>query len=266
MADAVAEYARHRVAADRWALGRFVVPLSRWEELQAAVRATADPQDSWHLSVLASPEDGDRLRDAMAGEGQLVVQSVECKASTPDDAAIAADIASLGLEVFVEPTSLRDFAPMATVMARGRLAAKIRTGGVTTDAFPTPAQVLDFLGVCRRAGLRFKATAGLHHAVRGEYRLTYEPSPPTGEMFGFLNVAVAAALCWHGRGDEVVLGSLGERTLGAFAFTDAGLQWRDERLTVEELADARANFFVGFGSCSFREPMAEIGLEASRRP
>lgn len=202
----------------------------------------------------------------MAGERQLVVQSAECKARTPDDALAAADIASLGLEIFVEPTSLTDFAPMAAVMARAGIAAKIRTGGVTTDAFPTPTEVLDFLSVCRRAGLRFKATAGLHHAVRGEYRLTYEPSPPTGEMFGFLNVAVAAAVCWHGCRDEVVLAALEERSVEAFEFTDAGLRWRSERLSIDELADARAKFFVGFGSCSFREPMAEIGLEASPRP
>ena len=98
--------------------------------------------------------------------------------------------------------------------------------------------------------------------MRGEYRLTYEPLPPTGEMFGFLNVAVAAAFLWHGRDDEIVQRVLEERRKERFEFADRELRWRNEHLSVEELADARARFFAGFGSCSFREPMAEIGLEA----
>ena len=52
----------------------------------------------------------------------------------------------------------------------------------------------------------------------------------------------------------------------AFVFTDDGLAWRDERLSAAQIDDARSRFFTGFGSCSFREPMAEIGLEAQPRP
>jgi hypothetical protein len=99
-------------------------------------------------------------------------------------------------------------------------------------------------------------------AVRGEYRLTYEPEPPTGLMFGFLNVAIGAALLWFGRSDDVVLEVLDERSADAFRFSDSGVAWRGELLTRPELDEVRTSFFVGFGSCSFREPMAEIGLEA----
>jgi hypothetical protein len=262
MSDAVAEYAQYRAAPDRWALGRFVVPLARWTELSDAVVGAVESDRPWPVSLLATPGDAARVRALMAVEMRLVVQSVECKVSGVDDAREAGKIAAAGVEVFAEPAFLADFATMASALAQSGVAAKIRTGGVTADAFPTPVQILDFLRLCREAGLRFKATAGLHHAVRGEYRLTYDPSPPTGEMFGFLNVAVAAAFLWHGRVDEIVLRMLEERRLEAFEFTDRELRWRDERLSVEELADARARFFAGFGSCSFREPMAEIGLEA----
>lgn len=128
------------------------------------------------------------------------------------------------------------------------------------DAFPTAQDVLGFLRACAVARIRFKATAGLHHAVRGEYRLTYEPIPPRGVMFGFLNIAVAAALVWHGREDTVVLQVLEERARDAFSFDDDGLSWHNERLGHADLEDVRSRFFVGFGSCSFREPMAEVGL------
>jgi hypothetical protein len=93
--------------------------------------------------------------------------------------------------------------------------------------------------------------------------LTYEPSPPVGEMFGFLNVGVAAALTWFERGEGVVLAALEERSAEAFEFSDAGLSWRNERLTAAQLDEVRAEFFVGFGSCSFQEPLDELGLVAS---
>jgi hypothetical protein len=150
---------------------------------------------------------------------------------------------------------------MTTAVRRAGASAKIRTGGVTADAFPPAGDVLSFLRACRRARLRFKATAGLHHAIRGEYRLTYEPSAPQGTMYGFLNIAMAAAFHWFDRDDATVLAVLEEREQDAFEFTDAGGSWRNKRLTRDQLYEVRREFFVGFGSCSFSEPMAEVGLQ-----
>lgn len=218
----------------------------------------------WPVSLLAAPGDAGRVRELMTGTSRAKIEAVECKATSAADATDAGQLVRLGVDVFVE-VPMAGLDAMAAALARAGAAAKIRTGGVSADAFPTPRQVLEFLRACRNAGIRFKATAGLHHAVRGEYRLTYEPDPPTGTMFGFLNVAVAAALLWFGRSDEIVLQVLEERSAGAFVFTDSGAAWREERLTMRELDEVRASFFVGFGSCSYREPMAEIGLEAESR-
>jgi hypothetical protein len=261
MADAVTEYARHRAAPDSWALGRFVVPLSRRNELRICRRDTDRDGGPWPVSLLAAPTDVARIRDVRAGDPELMVESVEWKAPSVKEASSAAALTALGIEVFVEPARLADFDAMAVELARIGAAAKIRTGGVTRDAFPSPRQVLAFLRSCIRAGLRFKATAGLHHAVRGEYRLTYEPVPPTGEMFGFLNIAMAAALLWSGRSEDAVLRALEEHSADAFEFSEGGVDWRGEQLTRRELDEFRARFFTGFGSCSFSEPMAEVGLE-----
>src|SRR4029078_5002250 len=65
MREAVARYADYRGAAEAWALGRFVVPLSRVEELVAAQRAVASPGQGWRLSVLlgdAPAADSSRVR------------------------------------------------------------------------------------------------------------------------------------------------------------------------------------------------------------
>jgi hypothetical protein len=265
MADAVREYAQHRGAPDSWALGRFVVPLGRWEELLAELGVVDQAEFSWPVSLLSQPTEVEAVRRVMASDDRLVVEAIELRASSPDEAGMAASLSSTGVDVFVEPASLTSFDAIAPVLSHEGASAKIRTGGVTTAAFPTSAQVISFLGSCLRHGLRFKATAGLHHAVRGEYRLTYEPAPPTGEMFGFLNVGVAAALTWFDRGEHLALTALEERSPDAFEFSEAGLAWRDEHLTTQQLDEVRAEFFVGFGSCSFREPMAELGFEALPR-
>ena len=263
MRDAVAEYRGHLEAPDRWALGRFVVPIARWEEFQSTVLESG-ATTLWSVSLLASPADTNRIA-AVRTDSRFIVNAVECKATSAAEAALAEEIIAQGLEVFVEPATLGEFDAMAPVLAGIGASAKIRTGGVTNDAFPSPRDVLAFLTSCKRAGIRFKATAGLHHAVRGEYRLTYEPGSPTSEMYGFLNIAVGAALLWHGRSDDAVLDALQERSLEAFEFGDDGLAWRNERLSGNEVEDVRSRFFVGFGSCSFSEPMAEIGLEGQPR-
>jgi hypothetical protein len=265
MAEAVAEYARHRDAPDEWALGRFVVPFARWRQFAEAVAALAPVGLPWPVSLLASPSEVGPVAATVTERSSFIVQSVESRADSVTDVDALSGLVDAGLEVFVEPSSVASFDAIASSIARIGAAGKIRTGGVTAAAFPDARQVLAFLQACRRHGIRFKATAGLHHAIRGEYRLTYEPSPPMGLMFGFLNIAMGSALLWFGRGDDVVLDTLEERSSDAFEFTEAGVTWQQEHLTAEQLDDVRSEFFVGFGSCSFREPMADLGLEAVPR-
>jgi hypothetical protein len=264
MRDAVLEYAQHRGAPESWALGRFVVPFPRWNDLMGSFELIAASGESWPVSLLAAAHDETRILELAEHSTELRVESVETKASTIADLVNVKPIVERGLSVYVEATRLSDFEEIAPGVKRSGAAAKIRTGGVTADAFPEAEQVLAFMKTCRKLGLRFKATAGLHHAVRGEYRLTYEASPPVGEMFGFLNVAMAAALLLAGRPDAVVVGALNERSPDAFEFGNDGAMWRNNWLSSAELDAAHDEFFTGFGSCSFREPMSELGLGAVR--
>jgi hypothetical protein len=104
----------------------------------------------------------------------------------------------------------------------------------------------------------FKATAGLHHPIRGTYRLTYEPDTPTGKMYGFLNVFLAASLVYAGESEETALAVLQEEDPLAFSFSDDAIVWRDMRVEAEQIQASRADFAIAFGSCSFREPVDEI--------
>ena len=76
-------------------------------------------------------------------------------------------------------------------------------------------------------------------------------------MFGYLNVFLAAAFLDAGAADADVIAIIEERDSAAFQFDDAGVTWRDSRLSHAELQRTRATFALSFGSCSFTEPVDE---------
>jgi hypothetical protein len=143
-------------------------------------------------------------------------------------------------------------------VTRHHARAKVRTGGVTSDAFPAADVLARFIADCARLGVPFKATAGLHHPLRGEQWLTYDVGAPTATMFGFLNVFVAASLARTGADEQTLRGALEERQPGAFDFRDDGLRWRDRAVPLDELTATRRDLALSFGSCSFREPVDDL--------
>ncbi len=199
MPAAVREYARQRASGDAWMLGRFVVPVGRLDELESAAASFWHSGGvPWRLSVLTPGDLAearkriDAFHHAHAEAGHAVVEAIERRAQTPED--VAAGMAAFsGLEVYFEIPHGDDPAALMAALAEHGGRAKIRSGGVTGDAFPTAAEVARFIVAASSAGVPFKATAGLHHPLRGDYRLTYEDDSPEGTMHGFLNVFLAAA-------------------------------------------------------------------------
>jgi hypothetical protein len=165
-------------------------------------------------------------------------------------------------EVYVEVPVGDDPAPFVEVLATHGLRAKIRTGGVVAQSFPPPAQVARFLGACALHQVAFKATAGLHHPLRGTFPFTYDAGAARGEMFGYLNVFVAATFARTGMSFDELTRLLDERDPAAFRFTDTTLSWRGHRRSLAELAATREQFALSFGSCSFREPLDDLSALA----
>jgi len=137
-------------------------------------------------------------------------------------------------------------------LAREGLRAKIRTGGLTPDAFPSSKAIADFLRECAQHGVAFKATAGLHHPIRCVRPLTYEPDAPRGTMHGFINLFMAAAILPHA---EAILEEADPK---AFAFDDDTASWRGHAVLTDDLARVREEFAISFGSCSFEEPVKDL--------
>jgi len=267
MAAAVAEYAEHRKSDQAWALGRFVLPAARLEEFNdaAAPIAPREGANSWALSALLASdleEDIARIerfnedhRDARAGA--VHVDTVELKTHTYRDIAHASELLDRRFDTYMEVPVVEDPAELLEAISRTTAKAKIRTGGVTPDAFPTSAQVVRFAMRCIAHGVAFKATAGLHHPWRGEYKLTYAPDAPCGAMFGFLNLTLAVAALHAQLSETQAVALLEERDAHAVRFEANVVQWREHVFAMAVLARARDSV-VAFGSCSFREPVGDL--------
>ncbi len=136
--------------------------------------------------------------------------------------------------------------------------AKIRTGGLTAEVFPSAADCARFIATCAEREVPFKATAGLHHPMRGVFPLTYADDAPRGVMFGFLNVFIAGAFARNGMPAKEIEQLLVEKDAQRFEFGDASLTWREHALTVADIEATRSSFAISFGSCSFREPIDDL--------
>ena len=129
---------------------------------------------------------------------------------------------------------------------------KMRTGGVTADAFPTSAQIAPALVAPATHQVPIKFTAGLHHPLR-QYREEVQT-----KMHGFLNVLGAAVLAAEHRWDAAqTTAMLEDEDVSSFKFDDEFFSWRDWKIDLERIKDRR-RFVTTFGSCSFDEPREDL--------
>jgi hypothetical protein len=247
---AVRAYDRYRTSEHAWMLGAFVVPAPGLGELARAVERIGG-SIPWPISVLApSLDDGADVRVPEV----LHVRAIEIGPVAPERIRASSGSVQLFYEV---PLDDRVEVSLDAV-ARAGSAAKVRTGGIDARAFPTAERLARFIVGCAERGVPFKATAGLHHPVRGQYALTYERDSARCEMFGFLEVALVATLLWHRRIDtHEAAALLGGRAPDIELSSDA-LAWTGHRVSADEIAEVRRSFFRSFGSCSFEEPMTEL--------
>jgi hypothetical protein len=129
---------------------------------------------------------------------------------------------------------------------------KLRTGGVTADAFPSSAQIARALVTAARNQLPIKFTAGLHHPIR-QFRDEVKT-----KMHGFLNVLGAAVFAAeHQWNAEQAVKMLEDEDTRSFSFTDDFFSWRDQKIDTTSL-QYRRKLVRSFGSCSFDEPRDDL--------
>ncbi|WP_219834172.1 hypothetical protein [Paenibacillus sp. R14(2021)] len=279
---AIRHYKRYGEDQDSWMLGHFVVSASRLPELvpYMALFSEARPLK---LSVVGNrsrsseeclerlAKDMERIRTFRKQFRQAaVIDALELPLPPIPIPpvlleAIGAESSRAGLRLCCETTHTRDSRwESGTLEAMDAIASvnsgsgtavgvKIRTGGVTAEAFPAPHQVAFVLQACRDRKLPLKFTAGLHHPIR-MYR--HEASV---KMHGFLNVFFAGMLAHaHGLDAGGIADIVGDENPDHFVFTDEGLRWRNLTMTAADIQSYRKTAFLAFGCCSFDEPREEL--------
>jgi hypothetical protein len=238
---AVPAHLAHRQAGYGDLVGRFVVGAAALDEL-AGVVAPLRP-GSLDIALTASaPELAQALQAASAIAAVRVV-AVEVTVPEGLSASEAVDLVGRRADdarTFVElPRGARRGTLLAALGWAG-LAAKLRTGGLVAHLHPDEEELAAAIVATVRAAVPFKATAGLHHAVRNT-------DPATGfEQHGFLNLLLATAAARAGADVPAVARLLTERDAARVV---AGVREVD--------VSVRASF-RSFGTCSIVEPVDEL--------
>ncbi len=262
MTAALENLTAYRGSHESWMLGRFIVPSGRLDEC-AAVLERLKPGSPVPLSVLLTSVEPSDMHTLVRfnehhGESIARITSVESRISSVGDATRIGRTIGDRFVVFCEIPLAGDVAGMIGETAGTGLHAKIRTGGVTPESIPGSSDIVRFLFACAAKRLPFKATAGLHHPLRGTHALTYEPGSPRGTMHGFLNLFLASAFLIEGMEVAEAIQLMEETSPEAFTFDERRVRWRSGEISVDRLSMVRRGFAMAFGSCSFIEPVAEL--------
>jgi hypothetical protein len=264
-----AEYVR---STEEWMLGAFVLPTGQFDaakqllsqfDAQRPLRVAAlGPKTANADDFLEALDDTDAAIRSLSRHNVDLVSISHLEMFLPH----GVDVVSLkearsilgDLPVFWEAPPARAETTIALLAEfnsdadSATFGYKLRTGGVTADAFPTSMQIAKALVTPATHQLPIKFTAGLHHPLR-QYRAEVQT-----KMHGFLNVLGAAVLAAEHRWDtNQTAMMLEDENVDSFSFADDFFAWREWRIDTKRL-QYRRRFVVSFGSCSFDEPRDDL--------
>jgi len=257
-------------SAGSWMLSTFVLPIAKFGEADQFV-SQFDKHHQLRVSALGAKAENAKdflVEVKNASETIRLFQEqhpdpiavVQLEMVLPQDVDLAklseaaALLGELKLQTFWE-TPAESAAQTIALLGRAKQPAfgyKLRTGGVTADAFPSSVQIARALLASTKNHVPIKFTAGLHHPIR-QFRDEVKT-----EMHGFLNVLGAGVLSAEHNWDEAqAIEMLEDQRAASFEFHDTVFAWREWEITLDRIK-ARRKFVTSFGSCSFDEPREDL--------
>lgn len=264
---ALRNFAAYLRSHDRWMLGGFVLPIAKFDAASTLLELFSR-QHPLEISALGpKTKDAGEFQQALSKVASAISYFSERHPETlqirqlemplppgpPADSLgkIYDSLGKLPAQTFWEAPA--DAAPATIAALAGKnVGFKLRTGGVTADAFPRDEQIAAALVAAAREQVPIKFTAGLHHPVK-----RFHESVGT-KMHGFLNVLGAGVLAAEHRWDEAQTAQLlAEEDPSAFTFDDQLFRWRDWKISAQQIR-VRRRLVISLGSCSFDEPRADL--------
>jgi hypothetical protein len=241
---ALAEHARYRQAPWSAAIGPFLCPASRIDELVALLPADQDIR----VALVNDVTDAAALhaRGAALRMSGLAWLETRHDRLGEDPDAVAGGSGRMAGAPFAYLEVPRTGFDSALDLVGDRLSfhgAKYRTGGVTPEAFPSERELAAFLVACAARGVPFKLTAGLHHAVRSTTDEGFE-------QHGLLNVLVATRVAQTGGSVDDVAVPLALRS--ADPLVGFVQHWDEGTCTGVRSA------FRSFGCCGVTDPLGDL--------
>ncbi len=256
MGEALPAHRAHRDSRRAAYVGPFLVSDARIAELRA-VLSREDGDRAPLALVVTFPGGADGVAaavDAVRADPALSLAGVEVAAAPGRAANTAASVVKAlsaqtgdgpAAEGYVEVARGEEAAADVAALSGTGANAKFRTGGVNAQAHPAEPELASVLAAAVGAGVPFKCTAGLHHAIR-------HTSPEGFEQHGFLNVLLATHALLDGGGAADAAEVLADRDGPALAA-------RAGALSQEQARRVRSSF-RSFGTCSISEPLEDLVL------
>ncbi|WP_460062889.1 hypothetical protein [Streptomyces sp. YKOK-I1] len=250
LSDAVTAHFGHKKTRYAGLVGPLVVPAHALEELRGLL---PDGPSTGHRLPLAVTVPGPApIGGVLDAVRRLPAVLRALEVAVPDGSTARDLLAELdaacaqapATKVFVEVPRDERRPAVLSALSGTRYRAKFRTGGVKAELHPDEAELADAVAAAIAAGVPFKATAGLHHAIRNT-------DPATGfEQHGFLNLLLATDAALHGARPKELATLLAQRDPAVIVGQVAALD--------ETRASAARSVFVSFGTCSITDPLMEL--------
>ncbi|ACU95772.1 hypothetical protein [Saccharomonospora viridis] len=248
LAEAVPAHVRHVNSPYAELVGPLVVSAAALEELAGLV--PVDGGDRLDLTVTV-PDGPSAVPDVLTTVAALPVELRALEVPVPAPLGAAELVEALekadiddAVEVFVEIPRDERRPEIIAALPGTRYKAKFRTGGVKAELYPDEAELAAAIKAVVDARVPYKATAGLHHAIR-------DTDPQTGfEQHGFLNLLLATEAALNGAEEAELIRRLADRDGAAIAERVAALD--PDQVTAVRAA------FRSFGTCSISDPLTEL--------
>jgi len=250
MESTVHNWSKYLQTDDSWMLARLIIPASGLNEFKRVSQKflPSEQEEMWQLSVLLPPANSEQFESAVnqtvefnISDCGAVANVVEFQANTIDEINSAFSVLHDDLFPFVELPVNEDPRGLIASLSGAIAGAKVRTGGIKPELYPTPANLARFIHACSIAGQPFKATAGMHHPCQNK-------NEKVGVIeYGFLLVLQAtAAVSVHDANVDDVESILMNESPDFSMFSE------------NELEQVRAELFNSLGTCSFDEPRVDL--------